>query len=184
MNLDDWLRTDLEELGARVREVRATEAATLGQLARRAERVFVVGQGRSGLVMKMFAMRLMHLGLTTFVVGDATTPAIGSKDLLIVGSGSGETEGVLVAARRARETGAQIAALTSRPDSTLGCLADHVLLVPGATPKSNGLQTSKLPMATVLEQTLLIVADCVIAWLADQMGQTEETMMPRHANLE
>ena len=184
MNLDDWFRTDLEELGTRVREVKAADGETLGQLVRRAERVFVVGQGRSGLVMRMFAMRLMHLGLTAFVVGEATTPAIGSEDLLIVGSGSGETEGAVAAARRAQKAGAKVAALTSRSDSTLGRLADHVLLVPGATPKSTGRQASELPMASVLEQTFLVVLDCMVAWLASQIGQTEETMMPRHANLE
>ena len=38
--------------------------------------VFIVGTGRSELVGKMFAMRLMHLGFTVYVVGDVTTPAI------------------------------------------------------------------------------------------------------------
>ncbi|NLW76696.1 MAG: SIS domain-containing protein, partial [Methanomicrobiales archaeon] len=35
----------------------------------RAERIFVVGAGRSGFVAKSFAMRLMHLGFTSYVVG-------------------------------------------------------------------------------------------------------------------
>ena len=71
------------------------------------------------------------------VVGEATTPSIGTGDRLIVGSGSGETEGALGAPRRARDAGAAVAALTSRAESTLGRLADHLGLIPGETTKLN-----------------------------------------------
>ncbi|MEM2817946.1 MAG: SIS domain-containing protein, partial [Archaeoglobaceae archaeon] len=48
-----------------------------------AERIFVVGIGRSGLVAKAFAMRLMHLGYKAFVIGETTTPRIEAGDLLV-----------------------------------------------------------------------------------------------------
>jgi len=38
-----------------------------------AKRIYVMGAGRSGLVAKAFAMRLMHLGLQAFVVGETIT---------------------------------------------------------------------------------------------------------------
>ena len=55
------------------------------------ERVFVVALGRSGMLARMFAMRLMQIGLTAHVVGDVTTPAIAPGDLLVAISGSGRT---------------------------------------------------------------------------------------------
>ena len=42
---------------------------------RGARRIYVMGAGRSGLVAKGFAMRLMHLGLSSFVVGETITPS-------------------------------------------------------------------------------------------------------------
>ena len=48
------------------------EAAEL--LADRGRRWFFCGQGRSGLVAQMVAMRLMHVGFEAHVVGEATSP--------------------------------------------------------------------------------------------------------------
>ncbi len=45
-----------------------------------AENVFILGLGRSGLVAKAFAMRLMHLGISVYVVGETITPAIYDTD--------------------------------------------------------------------------------------------------------
>ncbi|HII81332.1 MAG TPA: SIS domain-containing protein, partial [Methanosarcina sp.] len=58
------------------------------------ERVFVMGAGRSGLVAKAFAMRLMHLGFSVYVVGETTTPAVRPADVVIAISGSGETHSI------------------------------------------------------------------------------------------
>lgn len=184
MDWNGWLRTDLAELQEVLQKVRRAEVEGLCDLILEARRVFVVGQGRSGLLMKMFALRLMQLGFTVHVVGDATTPAIGAGDLLVVCSGSGETAGALTPAKKAKQLEAKVAAVVSRSGSTLSQLADHTLLVPGETPKVSMEQRSKLPLATILEQAMLIVLDCVIGWLAERMGQTNQNMMARHANLE
>src|SRR5690242_18419180 len=61
-----------------------------------ANAIFLLGEGRSGLVGRMFAMRLMHLGKQAYVVGETITPAIGRGDLLIAISGSGETGAVVM----------------------------------------------------------------------------------------
>ena len=55
------------------------------------EKVFVVGVGRVMLMLQAFAKRLNHLGITANYVGAIDAPAITEKDLLIVGSGSGES---------------------------------------------------------------------------------------------
>jgi D-arabinose 5-phosphate isomerase GutQ len=36
----------------------------------KAQRIFVYGAGRSGLVSKAFAIRLVHLGFQTFIIGE------------------------------------------------------------------------------------------------------------------
>ena len=62
------------------------------QLARKiteVERIFVIGEGRSGLAIRMAAMRLMHLGCFVYVVGETTTPSIRSTDLFIAPRGIG-----------------------------------------------------------------------------------------------
>jgi 6-phospho-3-hexuloisomerase len=185
MEFGQWLSRDLEELGRVTRAVDPGDATDLSEAILRSVRVFVVGFGRSGHVMRMFALRLMQLGLRTFVVGDATTPAIGAGDLLVVGSASGETGGALLAASQARSAGATVAAVVARPTSSLAAIAHHVLVIPGATPKAGvGAATTVLPLASVLEQAYLLITDCVVALLADLTDQTAEAMMARHANLE
>jgi len=60
-----------------------------------ANAIFLMGAGRSGLVARAFAMRLMHLGLKVYVVGETTTPAVKRGDLVIAISGSGETRSIV-----------------------------------------------------------------------------------------
>ena len=58
-----------------------------------------------------FAMCLMHLGGIVYIVGDTTTPAARTGDLLITISGSGKTQTVLDIAHMARKAGAKIATI-------------------------------------------------------------------------
>lgn len=39
-------------------------------------RVYVAGAGRSGLIAKAFAMRLMHLDIRVHVIGETITPRL------------------------------------------------------------------------------------------------------------
>jgi 6-phospho-3-hexuloisomerase len=90
----------LKELEATLAHVSEVEIAAAQKMILAARRVFVTGAGRSGLALKMAAMRLMHLGLTVHVAGEVTTPAIGQGDLLLVASGSGTTAGAVHAGGR------------------------------------------------------------------------------------
>ncbi len=172
--------------------LQAVEGAALAELERRigaARRVYVAGAGRSGLVMRGFAMRLMHLGLQVHVVGDVTTPAVGADDLLIVGSGSGETESLAAVARKARRIGAGLALITIVPASTLGQLADVVLRLDAPSPKASpppgaAPRASAQPMGSLFEQALLVLVDTIVLRLARARGATYEEMFARHANLE
>lgn len=149
-----------------------------------ADRVFVVGAGRSGLVLKMAAMRLMHLGLTVHVVGESTTPAIGPGDLLIAASGSGMTSTVVQAAATAARIGAKVAAYTTDADSALAGLSHRVFVIPAARKTDHRGALSRQYSGSLFEQALLITTEAVFQTLWDRHDVPAHELWPRHANLE
>lgn len=151
-----------------------------------AHRIFVSGAGRSGLMMKAFAMRLMHMGITAYVLGETVTPGIEAPDLLVIGSGSGETDSLVAAAQKAKRIGSGVALLTINPDSTLAGLADTVTTIPAPSPKLDtpDQPRSVQPMGSLFEQSLLLTLDAVVISLMDVRGTDTTKMFRRHANLE
>jgi 6-phospho-3-hexuloisomerase len=147
-----------------------------------ADRIFVFGEGRSGLVLRMGAMRLVHLGKTVHVVGDATTPAISAGDVLVVGSGSGETAVTVLIAEGARKAGASVLAITASPASRLALLADSVVVLGTPAKGRAGGGQSIQPGGTLFEQSMLILFDTVFLTLAGDDAETR--IAQRHANLE
>ena len=164
------------------------------ELLLKSEHIFVMGAGRSGLVARAFAMRLMHLGFDVRVIGETITPALQKGDLLIGVSGSGETSLVVSAARIAKKIGAKIAVVTSYPKSTLAKLADHIVTLPGrveiASMKSyidrqiTGEYESLTPLGTLFEATALVFLDGIVAGLMNKLGKKEEDLSARHATIE
>lgn len=148
-------------------------------------RVFVLGAGRSGLALRMCAMRLMHLGLSVHVVGDVTTPAVGSGDLLLVASGSGSTGGIVRAATAAAAAGARIAAITTDPESPLAALpGGATIIVPAAGKLDRSGAVSFQYAGSLFEQSVLLVGDALFHGLWRRSRQDAETLWARHANLE
>jgi len=141
-----------------------------------ADRVFVTGQGRSGLMAAAFAARLVHLDQRVHVVGSPTTPAADGGDVLVACSGSGRTRSTLLHAEQARAAGAEVWAITQNPSSPLAGAASSVIVIPAVR--------SNQPGASVFEQALLLLLDSVILDLMAKLGETQETMRLRHANLE
>jgi 6-phospho-3-hexuloisomerase len=167
-------RTDPREEDAFIRQLLASK------------RVFVCGLGRSGLMMRAFAMRLMHLGLSSYVVGETTTPSIQEGDLLVVGSGSGETSTPVGMARLAKKAGATLVAITGRRESSLAHLADAVVLIPSRSVNVTGTASrpSCQPLGTLAEQSMLLYLDSVVVRLWSMIGETSDALSRRHANLE
>src|SRR6202453_1582691 len=128
----------LNELERTLAAVSDAEIAVAQRMILAANRVFVMGAGRTGLALKMAAMRLMHLGLVVHVAGEVTSPAIGRGDLLLVASGSGTTAGPLHAAEVAVKAGARVLALTATPASKLATLAQGVVVIPAAAKQDRG----------------------------------------------
>ena len=109
MNTTEYARRIAAELEYTLSRVDADAAEALADAILGAGKVFVAGAGRSGFAAKAFAMRLMHLGFNTYVVGETTTPDLAPGDLLFIASGSGETGSLVVMARKARSIGAKLA---------------------------------------------------------------------------
>ena len=160
----------------------ATEVQTAGNSA--TGRIFVAGAGRSGLVLRMAAMRLMHLGFDVHIAGDTTTPAIRSGDLLLLASGSGTTSGVVRAAETASKAGARIAVYTTNATSPLAELADVVVIIPAAQKTDHGSTLSLQYSGSLFEQVLFLVAEAVFQTLWDNDATPAEELWLRHANLE
>ena len=184
MRLSEWIQLDLAEVNAILAELREDEAVALAQAILDARRVYVMGLGRSGFLLRMFAMRLMQIGLQAHVVGDATTPAVETGDLLIALSGSGRTESVLLMARKAKYYGARVLAITSSAATPLAEMADVVVVVPAGSVKTDVTIPTRLPLAKAIEQAMSIYLDCIGAMLAEQRGENNVAMLRRHANLQ
>ncbi|HWW41429.1 6-phospho-3-hexuloisomerase, partial [Pedobacter sp.] len=148
------------------------------------QRIFLIAAGRSGFALRGAAMRLMHLGLTVFFVGDTTTPAIGQGDLLLVASGSGTTGSMVSAAKKAIAAGAKVIALTTAPLSELARLADHTVFIPAAGKQEFDGTKSKQYAGSLFEQFLFLLMDMVFQSLWKMDGTPAEVLWERHANLE
>lgn len=152
-----------------------------------APRVFLSGKGRSGFVMQGFAMRLMHLGKSAFLLGDPITPPVAADDLLVLGSASGTTSSLVSAAERARDLESKLVCVTIDPDSALGRMADVVVTVPASSPKAPekaAVVSSFQPMGTLFEQALALICDALIVRLMQRIDVDAQTMFERHANIE
>ncbi|MBM3473831.1 MAG: 6-phospho-3-hexuloisomerase [Armatimonadetes bacterium] len=173
-----------DELRRALEPTSAAEEDALVEAILSARGVFCTGQGRSGLMVKAFAMRLVHVGLRAHVVGETTTPAIGAGDLLIAASGSGQTRTTLAIVEAAQERGARTAVITAHPDSPIGRAADVVVELHGPITGEAGHGTSIQPPGSLFEQALLICCDAIVMTLVERLGTTEEEMRARHTKLE
>lgn len=166
-------------------------------------RIFLAGAGRSGLLMKMFAMRLMQAGCHAAVAGESTTPSIQRGDLLVIASGSGATPSMHVLAQTARKVEAALLLLTYSPDSPLAQTATSTLHLPvprveedaassGEDPVPHGfgsrnrvgaIRSSQI-LGTLFDQAVQFTSTLLVEEVARRRGETNSTMQQRHANLE
>lgn len=163
-------------------EINENEIDTLVSLILSAKHIFVAGAGRSGLMIRGFANRLLHLGYSVSVVGEISSPHTKSGDLFIIGSGSGETTSLINQAKIAKNNNVRLALITTNPNSLLGEMADNTVVIP-AQSKKNSTQTLQ-PMGSQFEQTSLFLYDSLILTLIEKTGETNQTMKQRHADLE
>ncbi len=187
MQPTETLKTIVAELGECLTKVSPDSIeAALDELSK-TQRVFLAGAGRSALAIRGFAMRLMHMRKTVYVVGETTTPGIKKGDLLIIGSGSGRTASLLSMAQKSKQLGARLMLVTIDPQSPIGELADCVVQIPAPSPKAQSdkpLSKSVQPMGSLFEQSLLLLLDSMVLLLMDKENISSDEMFASHANLE
>jgi 6-phospho-3-hexuloisomerase len=167
----------LDEINSILSRVDEKKVEQLVDAILSSERIFVTGLGRSGLVARSFAIRLMHLGLKVLIVGDMTTPAIKSGDLLVAISGSGETPIIQHIVTKAKESDATIFLVTAKSETGINDLCNCMLTLPEVNERV-------LPLRSAFEASAYILLDTAIIMIMDRTGVTQKEMMERHSNLE
>jgi 6-phospho-3-hexuloisomerase len=181
----DDITTVLAEIHGVLEKVDPAGVGTLVDRLTSAPRVFVAGEGRSGLMGKAFAMRLMHLGLTVYAVGETITPSVQAGDVVVVLSGSGTTGGAVRTAEGARKAGAIVVAVTTDSSSPLGGLADDVLVLPAATKFRKAAEAPTIqPLSSLFDQTTHITLDVVCLEVARRRDVDNERARGSHSNTE
>ncbi len=184
MKAHDYSQLVGEEVLRAIADTDDAQVETLLDMIEAAHEVYVGGAGRSLLMQKAFAMRLMHIGLDAYVVGETITPAIIPGDLLIAASGSGQTRMTLALVEAASARGAQTAVITGHPDAPVPLAADHVVHVHAPVTFANGNRPTRQPPGALFEQCLLAQGDAMILMLMERRGTTEDYMRQRHTKFE
>jgi len=197
-----WLKAAADEIlaGAEkaIKELNLAQVEKMIELIIEAKdrKIFVVGMGRSGFVGRAFALRLMNLGFNVYFLGETITPAAGKDDLVIAISGTGMTKLVLSAATAAKEIGTKVVAITSYKDSTLGQIADQIVLIGGRTkmgwPREEDYLARQIlgereplsPLGSIFENNCMVFLDGLIVELMYRMKKNENDLKVRHATIE
>jgi len=165
-----------------------------------AKRVYVAGAGRSGIIARAFALRLLHLGYDVYVVGETITPALKPGDTLVVFSGSGETQSVESICETVRELGGSVCLITASSDSRMSRIADCVVNlgdltgyyrgdhstyeVRQVTGKYRSVSSAFAPLGTLFETLALVFSDAVISALMVAKKEEEGELQRRLTNME
>ena len=165
-----------------------------------AKRVYVAGAGRSGLIARAFAMRLLHLGFDVYVVGETVTPALQPGDTLVVFSGSGETHTMATYSRTVKDLGGIVCLITASADSTMSRLADCVVNLGDPTGYYRGdtstfeqrqmtgqyrsASAAFAPLGTLFETLALVFSDAVISALMEAKKEGAPELRGRLTNME
>jgi 6-phospho-3-hexuloisomerase len=141
-------------------------------------RIFIYGVGRSGLIAKAFAIRLVQMGLEVYFVGETITPIVEEGHLVIIVSYTGETMSAIQTANIVRRVGAKVITITASAHSKLASASNQVVVIDA--PKDED-KKRLAPLGTLFEAATLIYLDSIVAQLMEKLGQSEGSMRKRHA---
>ena len=185
MDFQGYKEIVLTELDTVLSAVDGRGVNELADAVMAARRVFVVGVGRVQLSLLAFVKRLNHLGIDATYVGAIDEPAIGTEDLLIVGSGSGETAIPVAIAKMAKNIGVKIVHVGSNTNSSVSDISDIIVRIPCRTKLNlNDEIDSRQPMSSLFEQSLLIFCDILAMMIIDKKNLNWKDLWHTHANLE
>jgi 6-phospho-3-hexuloisomerase len=178
------IETVVKEVMEVLATVKEDQAINFSKELKKAHRIFVLGEGRSGLMGKAFAMRLMHAGYNVYAVGETITPSIQEGDLLVAISGSGTTGSIVQTAKKAKEVNAVVLGVSTDASSPLAEVSDHLLEIPAATKYRRASEPDTIqPLGNQFDQSLHLLLDALIIYSVNQTSSHDE-MKNRHANLE
>jgi len=144
----------------------------------KAPQIFVYGAGRSGIIGRAFAMRLVQAGLRAYVIGESVTPIVRAGDAVFLLSAQGESYSSIQTGNIVRREGAELIVLTSKPGSKLAHTASHLISL--EFPEDDD-RLRYAPLGTLFEAASLRLTDGLIAELLRVRGETEASMRRRHA---
>lgn len=185
MSIHEIIAGAVADLESTLKQINQREVETLVNDILEAEHIYVTAAGRSLLVMRCFAMRLMQIGIASYVVGDTCTPAFSCNDLLVTASSSGETSATVNVAKKAKLLGGKVASFTIKPESSLGKISDHTICIHGFSHiYQDEIKEPTLPGGCLFEQSVLLLSDSLIIPLTARLGEDMDIIFERHANLE
>ncbi|SFJ71702.1 6-phospho-3-hexuloisomerase [Thermoflavimicrobium dichotomicum] len=185
VNYYDVAKEITNELSTTLSKINGEDVHKLLLEIQKAEKVFFVGVGRVLLSLQAIAKRLAHLGINTYVVGQITEPAITEKDLLIVGSGSGETAFPLIIAKKAKQFNARVAHIGANPESSIREFSDLFVKIPVSTKLQLPDEIPSVqPMTSLFEQSLLLLGDTLALMIIREQNIDMRSLWKYHANLE
>ncbi len=182
MNYQELVKKVIAENNEVLMRVDPKEVDTLIDYICKAKQIQIFSMGRCQLSVRGFAMRLAHMGFPTHVVFDTVTPAIGPGDLLIGHCSANNVE--LNVIQQAKKAGAKIVIITPCLDTPQAKLADFIVNLPGQIFGGANEVASIQPMASLLEQALLLFTDIVVMMLIEKKKISMKEMQLRHTNLE
>jgi 6-phospho-3-hexuloisomerase len=123
-------RRCLEDNRAALSAMAPNAVLRMSAMLQQARRILVSGDGRTIQFQRDLTERLRQIGFSAFLVVEEMPSQIEFGDLLISISRSGSTRTLSPLILRAKESGAQVVALTARSDSRLSRTADLSVVVP------------------------------------------------------
>ena len=166
----------LNEIVKNVEKIGEKEFILLKNMIKKGKKIFVIGAGRSGFIGRCFAMRLRHLGIESYFVGETITPPIRRGDLAIFISCSGERKTLNHLAEICKKEKAKILCLTSQKESPLSKISDEKIIIE----KGKSVQFGN----SLFEQTVFVFLEEFIEYYRKSENISRSFMKKQHANLE
>jgi 6-phospho-3-hexuloisomerase len=148
-----------------------------------AKRIVCYGVGREGLMMAAIAMRLMHAGFQSYVVGEMVTPPVGAGDVFFTSAGPGHFPIIETLLKVAREAGGRTVVVTAQPAHAAKMPVDVMIHLPAQTMVDVAAGLSILTMGTHYEAALLLLGDLLVLRLLELTNQKREDMYTRYTNM-
>ncbi|EMR06631.1 3-hexulose-6-phosphate isomerase [Bhargavaea cecembensis DSE10] len=173
----------LQEVSQVIGKVDPRQYRQLKEMLNEPGRLFIFGEGRSGLLGRMIAMRLMHCGCKVFVVDETITPSLAKEDRLLVISGSGNSARIRDMAKKSEGAGYRIWLVTANGEALGETWCEGGLLIPAATrSRKSGEPGTIQPLGNQFDQSAHLLLDALVID-GPASGLDHQSLKDRHSNL-